>query len=328
MSEPRPDLPSASQLAGLNAVLTETDPQVRRLRAWQLVNAAAGHSDFGMLLDFAVEHGLVRSCGEPDRHKPNTTWVNPVDGSEMVWIPPGPFVVGRHRTPARCEGFALARFPVTNAQFAKFLEATGYEPRDDHPDPDLFLAHWEDGHIPAGYEQHPVVYVSFFDAQAYCAWAGLMLPTEWLWEKAARGPDGRTYPWGDLNPLTVLSQNLRRYEPRPPHELANVQSQWTRPVGNYPHARTPYGCEDLIGNVSEWCLMTADGDYGSLPRAWPDVPIKPDGTAPLMAVRGSCFLRKGPSRMTAWHRRRLSAIRRNQWVGFRPAFFGSWQPGT
>ena len=86
---------------------------------------------------------------------------------------------------------------ITNAQFANFLAATGYTPHQEHPDNELFLQHWGEEGPPRGLEQHPVVWVSYLDAVAYCQWAGLTLPTEWLWEKAARGPDGRPYPWGD-----------------------------------------------------------------------------------------------------------------------------------
>jgi serine/threonine-protein kinase len=87
--------------------------------------------------------------------------------------------------------------PVTNAQFLQFLGASGYSPPENHPEPQYFLRHWREGRIPKGMENHPAVYVSYIDALAYCRWADLTLPTEWLWEKAARGADGRRYPWGE-----------------------------------------------------------------------------------------------------------------------------------
>jgi formylglycine-generating enzyme required for sulfatase activity len=108
--------------------------------------------------------------------------------------------------------------------------------------------------------------------------------------------------------------------------LANVRSEGTVPVGSFPRVRTPYGCEDMVGNVSEWCQTTAEGDFGRVPVAWPDVRPAPDGQAPYAAVRGSCFLRSDHLRMRAWNRRRLSVIRRNQWVGFRPACFLPCRP--
>jgi serine/threonine-protein kinase len=203
---------------------------------------------------------------------------------------------------------------VTNARFARFLEETGYSPPAGHPEPDLFLSHWQKGKVPRGLEEHPVVFVSLIDALNYCRWAGLSLPTEWLWEKAARGPEGRTFPWGEQRPLMGKVQ------------LAQVRAKGTCPVGSFPRTRSPYGCEDLIGNVSEWCLMTPEGDYGHLPAPWPEVPAPEMPPGPYAAVRGSAFMRTDMALMVAWHRRRLSITRRNRWVGFRPACLIPYRP--
>src|SRR5262249_28553856 len=140
------------------------------------------------------------------------------------------------------KGFSLARHPVTNSQFAKFLKETGYTPPSDHLDPETFLSHWN-GTLPKKLEDHPAVWVSYLDALAYCDWAGLTLPTEGLGEKAARGPDGPPFPWGDRSPI-------RPYGDRSP-PLVNVRSKSTCPVGNFARTRSAYGCEDMIGNVSE-----------------------------------------------------------------------------
>ena len=110
---------------------------------------------------------------------------------------------GPDRRPATSPAFSLARYPVTNARFATFLSETGYEPPEKHPNNERFLMHWSNGAPPKGKEDHPVVFVSYVDALAYCRWAGLMLPTEWLWEKAARGADGRIYPWGEAMPRSM-----------------------------------------------------------------------------------------------------------------------------
>jgi len=316
---------SAALLTELDTLRRLRDKTQRRLPAWQTVLQALGNSDFGIVLDFALEHGLVLALSaDPAKRRgernANLSWINPIDGSEMVWIPPGPFVIGADKKPAESTGFSLARYPVTNAQFKRFLDETGYHPPPEHPAPQVFLSHWANGAPPKGEQHHPVVWVSFLDALAYCKWAGLALPSEWLWEKAARGPDGRAYPWGDGAPQ-VIGGSAKSSKP-----LTNVHSDGTCPVGNYPRTRTPYGCEDMVGNVSEWCQMTDEKNPGRIPDAWPDMTIDTTGPIQYAAVRGSCFLRTNWARMVSWHRRRLSTTRRNQWVGFRPAFFQAWRP--
>jgi serine/threonine-protein kinase len=322
MSGPPAESLSEKLWAELTALARETDHERRWRRAWQLVVESAGKSDFPVVLDFALEHGLVlpgdggrsQTGGSENR---NPTWINPTDGSQMVWIPPGPFYVGRDNRRAESQGFSLARFPVTNAQFQDFLSDTGYTPPPTPADGELFdmlLAHWTERGVPAGKENHPVVWVSYLDALHYCQWAGLALPTEWLWEKAARGPDGRLYPWGSSPPVSRAGR------------LTNVQGEDTCPVGSFPRTRTTYGCEDLVGNVSEWCHLGDTADPGAFPEAAPDLQPPTDGSIRYAAVRGSCFLRKVLWKMASSHRRRLSVTRRNRWVGFRPALYLPCRP--
>ncbi len=306
--------PSAAILGSLKELLGKRLSRDKKVReAWALVLRAGANEDFPVVADFALENEWIAALENPTdtrvlaRGAKVPTWLNPLDGSEMVWIPPGPFLIGPKCQPAESKGFSLARHPVTNAGFARFLAESGYKPPANHPGPDQFLAHWEGGKVPKGREDHPVVFVSLIDALHYCRWAGLSLPTEWLWENAARGPDGRTYPWGEVRPV---SRNVR---------LAHVHATDTCAVVVYPRTRSVYGCENLVGNVSEWCLPVADGAYGEMPAPWPEVPEAQDPPGPYAPVRGSCFLRTSQPSMTAWHRRRLSITRRNRWVGFRPA---------
>ncbi len=140
--------------------------------------------------------------------------------------------------------FYIMRHPLTNAQYHLFVEATG------HRAP-LF---WENGVFPADKSDHPVVGISYRDAIAFCRWAGevtglpLRLPTEAEWEKAARGSDGRTYPWGDE--WETGKCNTRE-----------AKLKGTTPVGhNSPQTDSPYGITDLAGNVQEW-LSNLFGDY-------------------------------------------------------------------
>lgn len=321
MSKKTEPYPSSELFAELTRLRYTEPGNERSVRVWQVIGRAYGNPDLPVLLDFALENGLVNHCeerrqraqrGEEVRH---LIWINPVDGSEMVWIPAGSFFVGPKQAKhiAQSEGFALARHPVTNGQFAMFVAETGYTPPPGHPDGELFLSHWPGGKIPKKLQTHPVVWVSYLDALAYCDWAGVTLPSEWLWEKAARGPDGPPFPWGDQSPLPD-------YNERSP-KLANVRTQGTCPIGSFPRTRTAYGCEDMIGNVSEWCRMSEGDDYGRLPAERPELRVPDAGELVYAAVRGSGFLRSSRDRMQAWHRRRLSVTRRNRWVGFRLACF-------
>lgn len=93
----------------------------------------------------------------------------------MVWIPAGEFIAGDPRRKLRCEGFFLARHPVTNEQYQRFVDETNYWHGSSNAD---FLRHWRDGSA-VGKEQHPVVWVAYIDALFYCRWAGLTLPSQW-----------------------------------------------------------------------------------------------------------------------------------------------------
>lgn len=297
--------PSAKAMIELEALTKKRATKARALAAWKIVTGAAANPDVHAVLDFARDHELVLPCEHTDPSAPNLTWTNPVDGSQMVWIPPGKFDHGTEGETASCAGFSLARWPVTNVQFLQFIDNTGFNP-ETHPDYDAYLSHWPSAGTPKGKENHPVTFVSLFDALAYCKWAGLTLPTEWMWEKAARGPDGRLYPWG----ATAAGAK----------KLAHVHAKSTCPVGQFAHVRSPYGCEEMVGNVSEWCQPGAPGAaVGDFPRAEPAVAM-PTDVAPVQAVvRGACYLRTSASAMKGTHRRNLSVARRNKWVGFRPA---------
>ena len=195
--------PSAWALHELTLLAKKPSSADRATAAWRLVTSVMGNPDAHGVLDFARENELVLPCEQTDAGAANLTWTNPLDGSEMVWIPGGKFIYDKTSKTAECPGFSLGRFPVTNTQFSKFVTATRYEPAIDHPYNAYFLSHWVNQVSPGrgtpakGKEQHPVTQVSLFDAIHYAKWAGATLPTEWLWEKAARGTDERIFPWGD-----------------------------------------------------------------------------------------------------------------------------------
>jgi len=181
------------------------------------------------------------------------TWKDPnAEGDELP----------QHRL--RLGEYWIGKYPVTNAQYKVFVDATG------HPPP----GHWEGGKIPAGKENHPVVNVSWHDAAAFCAWAGLRLPTEAEWEKAARGADGRIYPWGD------------KWDARKANTSEGGRGG-TTPVGAYPAGASPYGALDMAGNVWEWVAdWYGEGYYSQSPRENPLGPAS--GT--YRVVRGGSWV--------------------------------------
>jgi formylglycine-generating enzyme required for sulfatase activity len=133
--------------------------------------------------------------------------------------------------------FYIDRFPVTNAQFKQFLDATHYSPKDTIN----FLRDWKNGVYPSGLGNRPVTWVSLEDARAYAAWAGKRLPHEWEWQLAAQGTDGRAFPWGQA------------------WDYANVPAPVTGrtmtgpdPVDAHPSGASPYGVMDMVGNVWQW----------------------------------------------------------------------------
>ena len=133
--------------------------------------------------------------------------------------------------------FWIDRYPVTNAEFKKFLEATRYHPRDDHN----FLRDWKDGKYPSGWDKKPVTWVSQDDARAYAAWAGKRLPHEWEWQYAAQGNDGLVYPWGNTwiaSVVPIPDKNRRLTAP------ADVDA--------HPQGASPFGVTDMVGNVWQW----------------------------------------------------------------------------
>jgi gamma-glutamyl hercynylcysteine S-oxide synthase len=142
-----------------------------------------------------------------------------------------------HRARVYVDAFYIDRYPVTNAQFKAFLDATNYRP----PDPHNFLRDW-DGRTPRrGWENKPVTWVSIEDARAYARWAGKRLPREWEWQYAAQGLDGRRYPWGDeWNADAVPEPSVAREMSAP----ANVDA--------HPAGASPFGVMDLVGNVWQW----------------------------------------------------------------------------
>ncbi len=142
-----------------------------------------------------------------------------------------------HRHRMTMEAFFIDKYPVTNAQFKQFLDASAYWPADDHN----FLRDWIDGSPQAGWANKPVTWVAIEDARAYAAWANKRLPHEWEWQYAAQGSDGRLYPSGDSWPEGSAPATNRGRTLLPPAD-----------VDAHPLGASPFGVMDLVGNVWQW----------------------------------------------------------------------------
>lgn len=165
--------------------------------------------------------------------------INPIDSAEMILIPAGTFIMGSNQAEREkphhevmLDSYYVYKHPVTVAQYQKFCRERGR----DMPAAPYFNPHWVHG-------DHPVVLITWQDATSYCVWAETALPSEAQWEKAARGTDGRIFPWGnDWDIQKVCS------EVKAPNRVKGTDS-----IGSYPLGVSPYGIHDMAGNVAEWC---------------------------------------------------------------------------
>jgi len=257
----------AVRVEALEGEATPVEAEVELLRPPGWYSSLRPNARPGLPLPDGLDFGEVE--GE---------YVNARDGSRLVWIPPGTLVVGQRSGivgPERSEhaiaGFWLGKFEVTRRQWAAFVEATGAPQlpnllvgtdhkysgmipsvETDEPVPDAFLLGPE----------HPVLYVTWFQARDYCEWAGLRLPDEHEWEWAARGTANTLYPWGD-------DPDPKRFN----HESSVDGFPYSAPVGSFPEGASPFGCLDMAGNAFEW----TSSDF-----------VSQDGK-PRKVVRGGCW---------------------------------------
>ncbi|GAB4435754.1 MAG: hypothetical protein OHK0040_06940 [bacterium] len=174
---------------------------------------------------------------------------NVYEYDEMVFVPGGNAIIGSNfgepfEAPERTvfvQSFYIDKYEVTNAQYKRFVDATKREAPKNVVNPDYTI--WKNGTFPEELANHPVVNVTWYDAKAYCEWAGKRLPTAIEWEKAARGPYGNVYPWG--NEFFQGYANLYT-------KGVSYKLQQTVPVGTYEKSKSYYGAYDMAGNAWEW----------------------------------------------------------------------------
>lgn len=244
----------------------------------------------------------MRRASERGRYE----WRDPAGGLiAMVYVPPGQFIRGsddgyedekpRHVCELT-EGYYIAVYPTTVGEFRRFVEKTGYDAG----------SRWRSPGFPQD-DDHPVVCVCWHDANAYAKWAGLRLPTEAEWECAARGRDGRTYPWGEELPADELLW-----------WSGSVWRRGTCSVGRHPTGRSPFGLFDMAGNVWEW---TSDWYSDSYAIQGVSIVQNPtgavDGTSRVL--RGGSWVSDVPAIVRGAFRYRDTPTLRYTSVGFRCA---------
>jgi formylglycine-generating enzyme required for sulfatase activity len=209
----------------------------------RLKGKKAGQKDWERAVEVAAnQRAEVMIDIEPLRQEP-PKMTSAEDGAEMVLVPAGEFTMGSNeyddeKPPHRVhlDGFYIDKYEVTNALYRRFMDATNRGAP----------AYWNDANWNGA--SQPVVAVSWLDAEAYCRWAGKRLPTEAEWEKAARGTDGRRYPWGnDWDSSRANSGESKLGK--------------TAPVGSYASGVSPYGAHDMAGNAWEWVADWYGKDY-------------------------------------------------------------------
>lgn len=254
-------------------------------------------------LEQATGSGLIAKAPAYNAPQPFAQKILGRDGAPMVFIPEGLFPMGskdfRNERPVHqvfLDNFYIDQHEVTVSQYADFIEKSGGEPP----------AYWSALNVNV-VSQHPVVRVNYKEATAYCESVGKRLPTEAEWEKAARGTDERLYPWGEQDPI----QPLANFDKCCDHQAYSVLTS----VGEKAEGQSPYGLEDMAGNVWEW---TADWYDASYYHQSPDKNPEGPSVGELKAIRGGSWSNKAVE-IRATNRHGLNPAQRHDNVGFRCA---------
>lgn len=264
--------------------------------------APQGHADRGKMLALLAK---IQAPSEAD--------------VEWVAVPAGEFEMGAEGGDAEADeapkhkvflgAFLIGKYEVTNSQYHAFVRATGHRLPENCCDPKYNI--WKGGTMLDGIGELPMINVSWDDAVAFCKWVDARLPTEAEWEKAAKGTDGRLYPWGNESPMSGNRANFS-FEPiavwEGPASLAKKDQ--------YEFGKSPYGAYSMSGNVSEWVFDWYDETY------YKNSPAKnPQGPAEgkIKAMRGGNWRQNAVSIRTTNRQGKHTPDQRRVYIGFRCA---------
>jgi len=254
-----------------------------------------------------------------------------IDGMEMVYVPAGNFEMGSSDEQTQhdvfLDAFWIDKTEITNSQFCQFLNAKGnqseegiywFEPGAGHRSVVYGYIDEIDGvFIPkAGYENYPVIEVSWYGAAAYCNWIGGRLPTEAEWEYAARGPASFIYPWGNEfnGRLVNYRDSSFTFDNHGKDTSFNDGYAKWAPVGSFPNGASWCGALDMVGNVHEWVSDWYSMDYYAIsPEKNPQGP----DTGTYKIGRGGSWYDASSQVHSAYRKALSPSSARMHWIGFR-----------
>lgn len=242
----------------------------------------------------------------PPKGKDRAPMVEVPTGSFPMGVPPGDRDGGRDEYPRHevvLDTFLIDQFEVTNGRYLEFIKSTGHRVPQNPTNPTRNL--WQGGTITESLAERPVINVDWFDADAYCKWAGKRLPSEAEWEKSAKGTSDRRFPWGNVEPTAKHLNYNQKW----------IGEKTLMPVGSYEAGKSPYGVYDIVGNVWEWVNDWYDARYyEKSPSKNPPGPQ--EGTKKV--IRGAGWQNETPT-VRIFTRVDSDPTMRNESTGFRCA---------
>lgn len=264
---------------------------------------------------WSLAFGQVNSFAEDRSSQDPVEFAAGKDGATMIVVPAGSFPMGvpdgdrdggRDEYPRHdvfVDAFAIDKFEVTNGLYLAFVKSAGHRVPQNPKNPTRNL--WQGDSITESLVDRPVINVDWFDADAYCTWAGKRLPTEAEWEKAAKGTSDRRFPWGNVEPTAKHLNYNQRW----------IGEKTLMPVGSYEAGKSPFGVYDMAGNVWEWVNDWYDAQYYE--KSPKKNPKGPDAGVKKV-IRGAGWQNETPT-VRIFTRVESDPMGRNESTGFRCA---------